>query len=136
MMLSSGSRKNSVRWRQSGRSVGPRKIGTPLATSSAWQASTAGGGTPKRKLDRRRSGHDLPSSQTDHFPRGRSVKSAAPDAETDPVGTVGLDRKRHDVAVERARFIDFVAQQDGIIEVADFAEAHRDNFSMVQALQV
>ena len=47
MMLSSGSRKNRVRWRQSGRSVGPLKIGTPLATNSSWQASTAGGGTRK-----------------------------------------------------------------------------------------
>ena len=78
MMLSSGSRKNSVRWRQSGRSVGPLRIGTPLATNSAWQASTAGGGTRKASWTAADPGIDLPSSQTVHAVRGRSVNSAAP----------------------------------------------------------
>src|SRR5260370_7918948 len=63
------------RW---GRSVGPRRIGTPLASNSAWQASTAGGDTRKASWTAADPGTDLPSSQTLHLPRGRSVSSAAP----------------------------------------------------------
>ena len=43
-----------------------------------WQAFTAGGGTRNASWTAADPGTDLPSSQTDHFPRGRSVSSAAP----------------------------------------------------------
>ena len=54
------------------------KIGTPFATNSAWQASTAGGGTRKASWTAADPGIDLPSSQTLHAARGRSVSSAEP----------------------------------------------------------
>src|SRR6266496_208093 len=42
MMLSSGSRKNKVRWRQSGRSVGPLRIGANAKTDPTLKISFDG----------------------------------------------------------------------------------------------
>src|SRR6266545_7242231 len=58
--------------------LGPLRIGTPLATNSARQTSTAGGGTRKASWIAADPGMDFPSSQTIHDPRSRNVSSAAP----------------------------------------------------------
>src|SRR4029078_6262946 len=75
------------------------------------------------KLHRRRSRHRL--AVVANAPRAARPQrqERAADAETDPILEVGLDRESHGVAIERARFSHPVAQQDGVIEVADAPEA-------------
>ena len=84
------------------------------------------GRNPKRKLDRRRSGHRRAIVAHGPISARPQRQQRGADAKTDPVVAVGLDRKLHDVAVKRARFIHPAAQQDGIIEVADSTQAHCD----------
>ena len=53
-------------------------------------------------------------------------KQRGADAKTDPVLAISLNRKLHDVAVKRARFLHLAAQQDCVIEVRNSTQAHND----------
>ena len=76
------------------------------------------------KLDRSRSGDRLAVVANRPHASGAQRQQGRTDAEADPMLTVDLDRKPHDVAVERPRFIHLAAQQDGMVEVGDSTQAH------------
>src|SRR3981081_2562415 len=124
MTLSSGSRKNSVRCRQSGRSHGSRMMGTALAASSAWQASTAGGGTRNASWIAAEPDTAGPSSQTRQGPLGRQRQQCGADPEADPIFEVALDGKPHHVLVEGPGLLQTFAEPDRVVEVAYFLDAH------------
>lgn len=108
-------------------SVGGRRIGTPAATSSSWQRSKAARHA-ESELDRRRCGRDRPIVADRPDPAGAQGDQARADAEIDPGLAVGLDGEAHDIAIEGARLSHATAEYDGVVEIADVAQAHGDGF--------
>ena len=122
--IASGSRKNTVRCRKAGSSLGGLRIGTPLASREACESSIAGGGTRKAAgppPSRRRPGL-RPRPGRAARPQREQARS---DPEAHPGRPVHLQCKAQGLEIERPRLGQAAAEQDDVIEIGYRGRVHR-----------
>lgn len=91
---------------------------------------------PKGELDRRRTGNRISVIAYRPLTARSQRQKCCTDPKADPVLTICFDGKFHNLAVERARFLESAAQKNGVVEGADFAQAHVDVPLFVDALSL